>query len=255
MKLPFISEKRKDSSSPKKDFKRSLDTGSTPSPDCSEDQSVRGLSELYSPEQASESHVYDIADVLLEMGKINSKQLTSLRKQQQAKPASDITPLLLKMEKISSDDILTATAKIYDLEFRHILPEDVQKEAIEKLDTDFIKSNSVCPIAIEQGTLVVATSEPANVLAIEDVKRQTQMEVRVVVCSTEDVKAVCDSFKDERLDYDLDNIINDMADVEVVQDQEEDSKDLEQMAGQSPVIKFVNYLISNAVREGASDIH
>jgi type IV pilus assembly protein PilB len=46
-----------------------------------------------------------------------------------------------------------------------------------------------------------------------------------------------------------------MTDVEVVQDQQEDSEDLEQMAGQSPVIKFVNYLISNAVREGASDIH
>ncbi|MFB0553937.1 MAG: GspE/PulE family protein, partial [Phycisphaerae bacterium] len=240
---------------PKKDLERSLDPGSATSPDCSEDQLVRGLSELYSPEQASESHMYDIADVLLEMGKINSKQLTSLRKQQQAKPASDVTALLLKMEKISADDILTATAKLYDLEFRHIGPDNVQKEALEKLNIDFIKSNSVCPIAIEQGTLVVATSEPANVLAIEDVKRQTQMEVRVVVCSTEDIKDVCDSFKDERLDYDLDNIISDMADVEVVQDQQEDSEDLEQMAGQSPVIKFVNYLISNAVREGASDIH
>ncbi len=255
MKLPFISEKRKDSSSPTKDLERSLDTGSAPSPDCSEEQSVRGLSELYSPEQASESHVYDIADVLLEMGKINSKQLTSLRKKQQAKPASDVTTLLLKMEKISADDILSAKAKLYDFEFRHIGPEDVQKEALGKLNLDFIKSNSVCPIAIEQGTLIVATSEPANVLAIEDVKRQTQMELMVVVCSTEDIEAVCDSFKDEKLDYDLDNIINDMADVEVVQDQQEDSEDLEQMAGQSPVIKFVNYLISNAVREGASDIH
>ncbi len=255
MKLPFISERRKDSSKPKKDLERSLGTGSVASPDCSEDQSVRGLSELYSPEQTSDSHVYDLADVLQEMGKINAKEHASLRKKQQAKPTPDVTALLLKMEKISADDILRAKAKLYDLEFKHIVPEDVQKEAFEKLDIDFIKSNSLCPIAIEQGTLVVAISEPANVFAIEDVKRQTQMELRVVVCSTEDIEALCDSFKDERLDYDLDNIINDMADVEVVQDQEEDSEDLEQMAGQSPVIKFVNYLISTAVREGASDIH
>ncbi len=46
-----------------------------------------------------------------------------------------------------------------------------------------------------------------------------------------------------------------MTEVEVVQDVEDISEDLEKMAGQSPVIKFVNYLISNAVREGASDIH
>jgi type IV pilus assembly protein PilB len=255
MKLPFISEKRRDSSNVKKDLQRSSEAGAGPERNCSEDQSVRGLSELYSPEQAGESHVYDIANVLLDMGKINAKQLTSLRKQQQAKPASDIAELLLKTEKIGADDILKAKAKLYDLEFRHIGPDDVQKEAFEKINIDFIKSNSVCPIAMEKGTLVVATSEPANVLAIEDVKRQTQMELEIVVCSTEDIETVCDSFKDVRVDYNLDDIMCDMADVEVVQDQQEDTEDLEKMAGQSPVIKFVNYLISNAVREGASDVH
>ena len=255
MKLPFISEKRRDSTSPKKDLQQSPDTSTVPGGSCYENQSVRGLSDLYSPEQTGESHVYDIADVLLDMGKIDSRQHASLRKKQKTKPASDVAELLLKMEKISADDILTAKAKLYDLEFRHIGPDDVQKEAFEKIDIDFIKSSSICPIAIEKGTLVVATSEPANVLAIEDVKRQTKMELEVVVCNAEDIKAVCDSFKDARVDYNLDDIIGDMADVEVVQDKQEDSEDLEQMAGQSPVIKFVNYLISNAVREGASDIH
>jgi len=66
---------------------------------------------------------------------------------------------------------------------------------------------------------------------------------------------VCSSFDDNQTDYNIDDIMGDMAEVEVVQDQLDDSEDLELMAGQSPVIKFVNYLISNAVREGASDIH
>ena len=46
-----------------------------------------------------------------------------------------------------------------------------------------------------------------------------------------------------------------MTEVEVVEDHDEECEDLEKMAGQSPVIKFVNYLISNAIRDGASDIH
>ncbi len=99
MKLPFISEKRQDSSSPKKDSARRAKAhqkGASPIlPD--EDQSVLGLSDLYSPEQAGESHVYDIADALLDMGKINAKQLASLRKKQQTKPTSDIAEQLLKM--------------------------------------------------------------------------------------------------------------------------------------------------------------
>jgi type IV pilus assembly protein PilB len=46
-----------------------------------------------------------------------------------------------------------------------------------------------------------------------------------------------------------------MDDIELIQDDEEDIEDLEKSAGESPVIKFVNFLLSNALHEGASDIH
>ncbi len=222
----------------------------------SDDAEVRGLSDLYSPEPTSQTHVRDAADILLEMGKITDEQYGRLRRELMNRPGVDAAMWLLKEGWVKTDDVLHAKAKLGGLEFRHILPEEVEKEAFEKLDIGFIQRSSVVPIAVEQDTLLVATSEPANVFAIEDVKRQTGMNVRVVVCSADDISAICESFKvKEEADTNLDDIINDMTEVEVVQDQQDDSEDLESMAGQSPVIKFVNYLISNAIREGASDIH
>jgi len=229
---------------------------------------IRGLSDLYFPEEADESHTRDIADVLLDIGKLTPEQHAHLRQEQSSKKTSDDVTLLLKEGLVTTDDVLEARAKLHGLEFRHIKPDEVEKEAFQKIDKDFIRSSSICPIAIESGpkgkkgrmgtqeqTLVVATSEPANVFAIEDVKKRTKMNLQVIVCSQEDIDTVCDSFKDERVDYNFDDIISDMTDVEVVQDQKIDFEDLEKMAGQSPVIKFVNYLISNAVNDGASDIH
>jgi type IV pilus assembly protein PilB len=229
---------------------------------------IRGLSDLYFPEEASESHTRDIADVLLDIGKLTPEQHAHLRQEQSSKHTSDDATLLLKEGLVTTDDVLEARAKLHGLEFRHIKPDEVEKEAFKKIDKDFIRSSSICPIAIEGGpkrkkgrmkteeeTLVVATSEPANVFAIEDVKKRTKMNLQVIVCSQEDIDTVCDSFKDERVDYNFDDIISDMTDVEIVQDQKIDFEDLEKMAGQSPVIKFVNYLISNAVNDGASDIH
>jgi len=222
----------------------------------SDDAEVRGLSDLYSPEPTSQTHVRDAADILLEMGKITDEQYGRLRRELMNRPGVDAAMWLLKEGWVKTDDVLHAKAKLGGLEFRHVLPEEVEKEAFEKLDIAFIQRSSVVPIAVEQDTLLVATSEPANVFAIEDVKRQTGMNVRVVVCSADDINAICESFKvQEEADTNLDDIINDMTEVEVVQDQQDDSEDLESMAGQSPVIKFVNYLISNAIREGASDIH
>lgn len=223
-----------------------------------DDGEVRGLSDLYSPEPTSQSHIRDVADVLLEMETITDEQYGRLRRELMNRPGIDAATWLLKEGFVSADDVLQAKAKLGGMTFRRITPEEVDREVFEKLDLDFIQRSSIVPIAIEDGVLVVGTSEPSNIFAIEDVKRQTEMEVRVVVCSPDDVAAICASFAatdENEIDYNLDDIINDMTEVEVVQDEEDDSEDLESMAGQSPVIKFVNYVISNAVREGASDIH
>jgi type IV pilus assembly protein PilB len=255
MKLRFLSERNQEPSEPDKDLEERSESDVAAGQSSSEDQSIRGLSDLYFPEEPDESQVRDIVDVLLEAGKITPEQHARLRQEQSAKTGGDPVAWLLKEGLVNSDDILMAKAELCGLEFRHIALEHVQQEAFEKLDIDFIRRSSIAPIAIDADTLVVATSEPANVFAIEDVKRQTQMQVKVVVCPEHDIAKVCDAFQTESTDYNLDDIISDMTEVEVVQDQKDESEDLERMAGQSPVIKFVNYLISNAVHEGASDIH
>lgn len=234
----------------------------------SSDTLIRGLSDLYSPEGNGVSDVRDIVDVLLEMGKITPKQREAIINKRnesgkdRTKPVFDTAEWLMREGLVNANDILMAKAKLCGLEFRHITPQDVQKQALDLsgLDVDFMKRNNIVPIALEKDALVIATSEPENVFAFEQVRRHTRMIPQVVVCSPEDIQTVISSFESESTadsigGCNLDDIISDMTDVEVVQGQKEEFQDLEKMAGQSPVIKFVNYLISNAVHEGASDIH
>ena len=225
--------------------------------DNGDDEEISGLSQLYSPEQEQESatQIRDEADVLSEMGKITGEQLSELRRTQKKRANCDICQLIKELNLAHEPDISMARANLYGCEFQKIEPEKVDKNVFNKLGLEYIKSNRIMPIAVRDEILVVATSHPADLFIIEDVKRQTQMKTETVVCMDEDIDKVCETFDNETIDYDIDDIINDMTDVEVMQDQQEESDDLEKMAGQSPIIKFVNYLISNAVREGASDIH
>jgi len=255
MKLPFLFEKKRDLAQAGADIKKTPPGNADELVREDENQFIRGLIELYSPEDGGKSHPYDIADVLVEMGKLTRQQCEQLRQEHSEKTGSDIETLLLKTGMSNPDDILTAKAKLYGLEFRQIDPQTIDKETFNKLDIDFIKGNSVMPIAIENENLVVATSQPENVFAIEEVKRQTRMKVQVIVCTQENINAACRSLKEEKIGNCVDDIISDIADVEIVQNQEGDLEDIEKMAGQSPVIKFVNYLISNAITGGASDIH
>jgi type IV pilus assembly protein PilB len=220
------------------------------------DEQITGLSDLYSPQADSASHITDAADVLVEMGVIDQSGLSQIRAALQNSPGRELEKIIAELNLADNKQILAAQAKLYGFEFRSIEPEQIDRKAFDKLDAEYIRSNSVMPTATDGKTLTVATSRPADLFVIEDVKRQTQMAVEVVVCSNEDIQRACEAFKDEQtMDYCVDDIISDMTDVEVIADEQKDYEDLEKMAGQSPVIKFVNYLISSAIHEGASDIH
>jgi len=225
--------------------------------DNGDEEEISGLSLLYSPEQEQENstQIRDVADVLSEMGKITGDQLSELRRSQKQKANCDVCQVIKELNLANEPDISMAKANLYGFEFKRVEPEQIDKKAFNKLDLEYINRNRIMPIAFRDDVLIVATSHPADLFVIEDVKRQTQMNTETVVCLDEDIGKACETFNNEKIDYDIDDIINDMTDVEVMQDQQEESDDLEKMAGQSPIIKFVNYLISNAVREGASDIH
>jgi type IV pilus assembly protein PilB len=222
-----------------------------------DDEEISGLSLLYSPEQEQHSgaQIRDVANVLSEMGKITGEQLSELRRVHKQKANCDVCQIIKELNLANESDIAMAKAKLYGFEFKRVEPDQIDKKAFHKLDIEYINRNRIMPIAFRGDVLIVVTSRPADLFVIEDVKRQTQMNTETVVCLDEDISKACETFNNEKIDYDIDDIINDMTDVEVMQDQQEESDDLEKMAGQSPIIKFVNYLISNAVREGASDIH
>jgi type IV pilus assembly protein PilB len=223
--------------------------------DTSCDEEISGLSQLYCPEQDNTANIRDVLDVLLEMGKVTDNQFSKAREAHKKKADCDICQIITNLKIANKDEIATAQASLHGLEFRQVEVEQVDREAFCKLDIEYIKSNRIMPIEAHGKKLIVVTSRPADLFVIEDVKSQTQMNVEAFVCADEDIDKVCSHFEGQKGDYNIDDIMDDMAEVEVVQDHQDDSEDLEQMAGQSPVIKFVNYLISNAVREGASDIH
>jgi type IV pilus assembly protein PilB len=218
------------------------------------DDLAPGLRNLYAPSAQAKTHVRDLADILLEEQALSAQQIETLRAEQQ-RGVVDIEKYLQKLG-ISATDILKARARLYGFEFRHIAPEEVEKEAFEKLELYYIRSNLMLPIAVKDGVLIVGTNDPSNVFGIDDVKRHVEMPVDVVVCCEEDIFAVCDKFDESKLNYDVDEIMGNMGEIELVENVDQANiEDLEKSAGESPVIKFVNYMLSNALHEGASDIH
>ena len=225
------------------------------SEDAKESSKSVGLMSLYAPQEETVSRKKDVADVLLEMGKIYSEQLQRVRDAQRESSKGDPVEFLLKFKLAEKVDILAARAQLNGKEFIQIQADLIQRNAYEMLDQYYVKSNNVIPLWFEDETLVVGTSEPENIFIIDDIRRHVCCDIKIVVCSPEDIETSIEVMNHKDFDIDLDDIASDIADVEVIHEEDDNSDDLEKMAGESPVIKFVNYLITNAIREGASDIH
>ena len=104
------------------------------------------------------------------------------------------------------------------------------------------------PVAREgEDTLVVAMADPANVVAIDDVEIQTGMNVQVAVATREDILAVIANMT--RLDSAVTEVVEEDSHAEV------EMFDVHDAATETPIVKLVNALLSQAVTHGASDVH
>jgi len=211
-----------------------------------------GLRNLYCPEPKARIHVRSLVDVLVEMEALTAEQAGHIRAEQ---IRGEEVEKLCKKAGLQSEVILQAKARLHGYEFCTLRPEEVDREAFSKLGLNYVRANHILPLAIQDGVLTVATSDPANVFGIDDVKRHTGMQVKIAVCTQQNIEEICDALDDSKFDYNVDEIMSDMDEIELVHETEEDIEDLERSAGESPVIKFVNYILSNALHEGASDIH
>ncbi len=194
--------------------------------------------------------------VLLESGRITRSQFDQALELQRKMPQLTVLEALVQASAIDETEALQAVAEYFMLPFERVAPADVDPATFDLLPPEYIKSKLALPIRREDEDIVVGIFDPADIFLIDDVKRRIRATVQLVVIPRGDVIQCVEELSSGPAEG-VEEIIKDIAEdaVEVVDKETEDVADLEEIAGASPVIRYVNYLISSAVRDGASDIH
>jgi len=198
----------------------------------------------------------DVGDRLLQRGVIGEAQLAQARNVQRQTPGKRIGDILLDLG-VDEAAVQNAAADLAGLPFERVEPEQANAQYLNRLGLDYCKANGVLPLRESGRRIVLGVTDPQRLFMLDDVRRRLGRPIKVVLVTVADIAAVVESLtEDEAPDFEVDDIIKDIAedDVELVEE-DDDDVDLEKQAGESPVIRFVNYLIYDAVRSGASDIH
>jgi type IV pilus assembly protein PilB len=157
--------------------------------------------------------------------------------------------LLIEAEVVDSNQLAHALAERNGLDFVDLNIFEVDKGAANLLDAGKARRYKTIPIAfLAEGTLLVATADPANVLALDDITMATGYDVRRAVASPEDIDALIGQIS--RLGdavEEIDDEIEPTGSAEIIE--------LRDQADEAPVVKLVHSIIADAVHRGASDIH
>jgi type IV pilus assembly protein PilB len=199
-----------------------------------------------------------LGQLLLDKGLIKPEQLDrALDEQRRSNHQKLLGEVLVEMRFCTEDQITEALAQAYGVPYARVSPRIADPKVISVLPKEFLEKHQVLPLYLVEGVLTVAVPEPANVFLLEEIERLSGYAVQVVAATARDIRATLQTYLPDDKVFVIDDIIEEVNPEEftLIEQPVQDIANLEQAAGDSPVIKLVNYCIYSAVKEGASDIH
>lgn len=207
-----------------------------------------------------------IADALVEDGLLSTTQIEELLERQR-KEGSRLVKLLVDKDKqyVSPDDLAVCMGRVLNVSPINLARINIVPDVVDLVPRDTAHSHKVVPVSRLDNKLFLAMADPLNVLAIDDVRRITRLEIAPLIASE---KAITDKLNalDTAKSGSMEDIIqesekkqaeSDSDTVEAVKDVGEEMN-LDQLAASSeeaPVIKLANLIILQAIKDRASDVH
>ena len=193
-----------------------------------------------------------IGDILLDQGLITSGQLEQALAEQ-TKGEKRLGRVLIDLGIVREAELVAALARQLGMTFVDLGDYQVDPTAAALLPEQVARRYRALPIGYQDdGRLLVAMADPANLFALDDIRTITGMEVQPVVATAGDIEAAVG--KVSRFDHSVEAMA-----AEASQAADDDVLELERMAAaaveEGPVVKMVNMLITQAISDRASDIH
>src|ERR1700731_50843 len=202
-----------------------------------------------------------IADVLIEEGLLLPNQLEEAIGIQKSE-GGRLLKILTDRQFVTEQDMVFSMGRCLNTPPVNVSRLRVPEEVMSLVPREMAKANRLVPIARLDGKLFVAMAAPTNVLAVDDLKRRVQLEI-VPMIATE--RAVAEALSGAHGAGNMSEVLKQVAeeaaqgaDSVEVQAAKREEIDLDRLAHDSedaPVIKIVNLILAQAVKEKASDIH
>ncbi len=201
-----------------------------------------------------------IADALVEDGLLTAKQVEELVEKQK-KEGVRLVKLVVDKAYVTEADLTVCLGRVHNVPPVNLARTGIAPEVFDLVPRDLALKHKLIPVSRIGGRLFVAMADPLNVVALDDIRRITKLDVSPLIAPE---KAILDKFNNVgAAQSSMEEFLKGQEggeegnDLEVTKE-EADNVDLGALATmgeEAPVIKLANLILVNAIRDRASDIH
>lgn len=191
---------------------------------------------------------------LVQLGLLNGDQATKIVTDKGGQ-FKNLPELLITEKLIKSDELARAAAGIshaISLDLDHFdidsVPEELRNEKL-------VRKTDMLPLGKRGRTMFLGVVDPTNIQTIEDFEFNTGLNAEVVVVEYDKLHRLIDKLFDSSLGVDFTEGDWDLGSLGIVQEEEEENQGVQVDKEDQPIIAFINKMLLDAIRKGASDLH
>src|SRR6185437_7350838 len=195
--------------------------------------------------------------ILLDRSWVSSQDLEKARSRR--KPGQQLADVLVDMGALEPQRLARALAQEYWLPFQsHIDEHTLVSELVSKVPINYANKNRLLPIATDKIAVTVAIADPSNYEALDDLHVLFGKTIMPVVAPAEVIMQAINRAYDQATATSAQDLMIDLEEERldlVASELASEPRDLLEADDAAPIIKLVNGLLSQAVKDRASDIH
>ncbi|MDR7402474.1 MAG: type IV-A pilus assembly ATPase PilB [Armatimonadota bacterium] len=197
-----------------------------------------------------------LGQILLDEGLVTREQLDKAIHTQQ-RSGGHLGRILVEQGVLTDQQLAKVLALQWGLPYVELGSLEIDDTVVKLIPQHLAHRHKVLAIERTRKKLKLAIADPLNVVALDDVRLVTGLEIEPVVAAEEDIVAAIGRYYSGGIDLDEAMRQAVAAEVDVPEEKTEDLsvEKLRTLTEEAPVVRLVNLIISQAIADGASDIH
>ena len=161
---------------------------------------------------------------------------------------------VIDSEVVDRGQILAAVAEYLGYEYLSTPPNKVEEDIANTVRASVARMYAVVPYEVSDTSVSLLAQDPFNPAIIDDLTFTLNKDITIVVCNPEHIDSLLIATYGEE-DSSIDDILGDLGESFTESQEDLSEGDLEDMANQTPIIRFVNLVLQQAIKDKASDVH